>query len=99
MATTDRAAADQLVARPPLRSLVDDLNERRERIKQGGGPERIERQHAQGKLTARERLALLIDDGTFVELGIHGRPHFSRWTGGSWRWPPTTSRSWRARWG
>ena len=30
------------------------------------------------KLTARERLALLIDDGTFVELGIHGRPHFSQ---------------------
>jgi methylmalonyl-CoA decarboxylase subunit alpha len=78
MATTDRAAADQLVARPPLRSLVDDLNERRERARQGGGPERIERQHSQGKLTARERLALLIDDGTFVELGIHGRPHFAQ---------------------
>jgi acetyl-CoA carboxylase carboxyltransferase component len=78
MATTDRAAADQLVARPPLRSLVDDLNERRERARLGGGPERIERQHAQDKLTARERLALLIDDGTFVELGIHGRPHFAQ---------------------
>jgi acetyl-CoA carboxylase carboxyltransferase component len=78
MATTDRAAADQLVARPPLRSLVDDLNERRERARQGGGPDRIERQHAQDKLTARERLALLIDEGTFVELGIHGRPHFAQ---------------------
>ena len=61
-----------LVARPPLRSLVEDLHERRERARAGGGPERIERQHAQGKLTARERLALLIDEGTFVELGIHG---------------------------
>ena len=30
------------------------------------------------KLTARERIALLIDEGTFVELGIHGRPHFSQ---------------------
>jgi acetyl-CoA carboxylase carboxyltransferase component len=67
-----------LVARPPLRSLVDDLHERRERARAGGGPERIERQHAQGKLTARERLALLIDEGTFVELGIHARPHFSQ---------------------
>jgi acetyl-CoA carboxylase carboxyltransferase component len=67
-----------LVARPPLRSLVDDLHDRRERARAGGGPERIERQHAQGKLTARERLALLIDEGTFVELGIHGRPHFSQ---------------------
>ena len=31
-----------------------------------------------GKLTARERIALLIDDGTFTELGIHARPHFSQ---------------------
>src|SRR5215211_5149262 len=78
MATTERAAPDTLVARPSLRSLVDDLNERRERAKLGGGEERIDRQHAQDKLTARERLALLIDEGTFTELGIHGRPHFSQ---------------------
>ncbi|TMK42408.1 MAG: acyl-CoA carboxylase subunit beta [Actinobacteria bacterium] len=61
-----------------LRPLVADLHERRERIKLGGGAERIERQHAAEKLTARERLALLIDEGTFCELGIHGRPHFSQ---------------------
>src|SRR5881392_2673855 len=61
-----------------LRPLVDDLAERRVKIKQGGGPERIEKQHAADKLTARERLDLLIDQGTFVELGIHGRPHFSQ---------------------
>jgi acetyl-CoA carboxylase carboxyltransferase component len=78
MATTDRAAADSLVARPSLRSLVDDLHERREHARAGGGDERIARQHEQDKLTARERLALLIDGGTFVELGIHGRPHFSQ---------------------
>jgi acetyl-CoA carboxylase carboxyltransferase component len=78
MATTDHAATDTLVARPSLRSLVDDLNERREQVKLGGGQERIARQHAQQKLTARERLALLIDEGTFTELGIHGRPHFSQ---------------------
>src|SRR3954470_20809586 len=78
MATTDRAAADSLVARPPLRSLVDDLHERRERARLGGGEERIARQHEQEKLTARERLALLIDEGTFTELGIHARPHFSQ---------------------
>jgi acetyl-CoA carboxylase carboxyltransferase component len=75
---TDRAAADQLVARPSLRSLVDDLHERREEARAGGGEGRIARQHEQGKLTARERLALLMDEGTFVELGIHGRPHFSQ---------------------
>jgi acetyl-CoA carboxylase carboxyltransferase component len=76
--TTERAPADTLVARPPLRSLVDDLHERRERAKLGGGEDKIARQHEQGKLTARERLALLIDEGTFTELGIHGRPHFSQ---------------------
>jgi acetyl-CoA carboxylase carboxyltransferase component len=74
----ERAAADTLVARPPLRSLVEDLHERRERARLGGGEEKIARQHEQDKLTARERLALLIDEGTFTELGMHGRPHFSQ---------------------
>ncbi|MBV8733950.1 MAG: acyl-CoA carboxylase subunit beta, partial [Solirubrobacterales bacterium] len=61
-----------------LRPLAQDLAARREKIEQGGGREKIGRQHAAGKLTARERLDLLIDTGTFVELGIHGRPHFSQ---------------------
>jgi len=34
----------------------------------GGGEARIQRQHAQGKLTARERVELLLDKGSFVEL-------------------------------
>src|ERR1700730_6400074 len=58
-----------------LRPLVEDLEARRAQIKLGGGEEKIARQHSQEKLTARERLALLIDEGTFTELGIHGRPH------------------------
>jgi len=41
----------------------------REQARQGGGPERIARQHAQGKGTARERLSLLLDPGSFLELG------------------------------
>ncbi|HWC86925.1 MAG TPA: acyl-CoA carboxylase subunit beta [Solirubrobacteraceae bacterium] len=61
-----------------LRSLADDLEARRAEIKQAGGAEKIAAQHAADKLTARERIGLLIDDGTFVELGIHGRPHFSQ---------------------
>ncbi len=61
-----------------LRPLAEDLAARREQIKLGGGDDKIEAQHAAGKLTARERLALLYDAGTFVELGIHGRPHFSQ---------------------
>src|ERR671922_1326268 len=78
MSTTERAAADTLVDRPSLRSLVEDLHERRERARLGGGVEKIAQQHERDKLTARERLALLIDEGTFTELGIHARPHFSQ---------------------
>src|SRR4051794_16642942 len=61
-----------------LRPLVEELHERHRRIEQGGGPEKIEKQPAAEKLTARERLALLIAPGTWTELGIHGRPHFSQ---------------------
>jgi len=61
-----------------LRPLVADLAERRARARLGGGEARIARQHEAGKLTARERIALLVDEGTFTELGIHGRPHFSQ---------------------
>ncbi len=60
-----------------LRPLVEELHERRETAKLGGGEEKIARQHERDKLTARERLALLIDEGTFTEMGIHARPHFS----------------------
>jgi acetyl-CoA/propionyl-CoA carboxylase carboxyl transferase subunit len=45
------------------------LRDMRERAIQGGGAERIEQQHAKGKMTARERLALLLDEGSFQELG------------------------------
>jgi len=60
-----------------MRALVEDLHERRERIRAGGGPERVARQHAAEKLTARERLDLLLDAGSFVELGIQAGIHFS----------------------
>jgi len=50
--------------RPPL----DDLRERIRRAEKGGGAERRERQHREGKLTARERVELLLDEGTFEEL-------------------------------
>jgi acetyl-CoA carboxylase carboxyltransferase component len=58
-----------------LRPLVEDLRARRAKIELGGGEEKIAKQHERGKLTARERIGLLVDEGTFVELGIHGRPH------------------------
>jgi acetyl-CoA carboxylase carboxyltransferase component len=45
------------------------LRELRDKAMQGGGAERIKQQHERGKLTARERLALLLDEGSFQELG------------------------------
>ncbi|HEX2065432.1 MAG TPA: acyl-CoA carboxylase subunit beta [Candidatus Thermoplasmatota archaeon] len=47
---------------------VDDLRRRKADSLQGGGPERIEKQHQAGKYTARERIDLLLDPGSFVEL-------------------------------
>src|SRR5436309_15998406 len=44
------------------------LEERKKQSELGGGEKRIERQHAEGKLTARERIALLFDPGSFQEL-------------------------------
>ena len=58
--------------------LVSDLEQRRAAAQLGGGEERIAVQHERGKLTARERLDLLCDEGSFNEIGIHGGPHFSQ---------------------
>lgn len=49
-------------------SSIDRLNQRRKVVADSGGSERIAKQHAAGKLTARERLEVLFDAGTFVEL-------------------------------
>ena len=43
------------------------LRDRRERMLEGGGADRIESQHQKGKLTARERLSGLLDEGSFIE--------------------------------
>ena len=47
---------------------LDRLNQMRAMSRLGGGVARVEKQHAAGKLTARERLDLLLDPGSFVEL-------------------------------
>ena len=52
----------------PANDRLNDLASRRARLEEGGGPARIARQHDTGKLTARERLAELLDPNTFVEL-------------------------------
>ncbi len=53
---------------PTHDDLLNELNQHREQIEQGGGAARIEAQHAKGKRTARERLACLLDEGTFQEI-------------------------------
>src|SRR6185437_11893430 len=53
---------------PDPRQLLDQLHHRQSLAEQGGGPARVAQQHKKGKLTARERLDLLLDEGSFVEL-------------------------------
>ncbi len=47
---------------------INELYDKRRAVELGGGDDRIEKQHEKGKLTARERIDLLVDEGTFVEL-------------------------------
>lgn len=54
---------------------VKHLLEERERALQGGGAKRIEEQHKKGKLTARERIEILLDDGSFEEIGMFVQHH------------------------
>jgi 3-methylcrotonyl-CoA carboxylase beta subunit len=54
-----------------LRELTEELRELETKLQLGGGPDKIEKQHQQGKLTARERLALLLDPDSFAqEVGL-----------------------------
>ena len=53
----------------------DKLRELNQKADAGGGEERARRQHEQGKLLARERLDILLDSGSFVELDQIGRAH------------------------
>ena len=54
-----------------MRALVAVLHELEDRLRAGGGARKIEKEHSEGKLTARERIAKLIDPGTlFLEIGL-----------------------------
>src|SRR4051794_37621539 len=75
---TEEKAENLLPGTAPLADLTAQLHARREKARLGGGEEKIAKQHERGKLTARERIDLLVDVGTFVEMGIHGRPHFAQ---------------------
>src|SRR4051794_32791263 len=63
MTTTEEAAISRL-------EKIRQLERAKSRLKMGGGPERAEKQHSSGKLTARERVDLLLDRDTFQESGL-----------------------------
>ncbi|MBS2038924.1 acyl-CoA carboxylase subunit beta [bacterium] len=52
-----------------MQERVDELNKKRQQVELGGGADRLEKQRAQGKLTARERVQALVDPGSFQESG------------------------------
>lgn len=63
-----------------LQEKILEMQERRRKIELGGGDKRIMRQHEKGKLTARERLDILLDEGTFREMNTfieHRGTHFT----------------------
>jgi acetyl-CoA carboxylase carboxyltransferase component len=54
-----------------MRALVEEVRRLEERLRAGGGPAKVEKQHREGKLTARERIARLLDPGApFLEIGL-----------------------------
>jgi acetyl-CoA carboxylase carboxyltransferase component len=55
------------------RAAIDRLRDWEARARAGGGPQRIEQQHAKGKYTARERLEMLLDPGSFQEIDAFAR--------------------------
>jgi 3-methylcrotonyl-CoA carboxylase beta subunit len=72
MAADKSSAAPGPVARAAhMRLLVEQLHKLEDRLRSGGGPSKIAKQHKAGKLTARERIAKLLDPGArFLEIGL-----------------------------
>jgi propionyl-CoA carboxylase beta chain len=70
----EEAAAGPVVAVPhPIEERLEQLGALRDEALHAGSPTAVERQHARGKLTARERLEVLLDPGSFVELDMLAR--------------------------
>ena len=65
-----------------LAELVAQVRNEEEKIREGGGPKAVESQHAKSRLTARERIALLADPGSFFELGLYAaHKMYEEWGG------------------
>jgi acetyl-CoA carboxylase carboxyltransferase component len=61
------------VADHPIKERLDDLERRRAAARHARSPHAVERQHGRGKMTARERLEVLLDEGSFSELDLLAR--------------------------
>ena len=61
--------SDHIPGDPVLRAKFEELRRSNQEALAGGGAKRIEQQHSKGKLTARERILLLVDEDSFEELG------------------------------
>ena len=57
-----------------MKEKIQDLEAKKAEARLGGGEKRIEAQHAKGKLTARERIDLFFDKGSFEEIGMLVQP-------------------------
>src|SRR5919106_879620 len=68
-----RVAEPEDGARGVEQARIEELRRRKDEARVAGGTEAVERQHARGKLTARERLDLLLDPGSFVETDMLAR--------------------------
>ena len=59
----------QIATTKTMQDKIEDLEKKKAQALLGGGAKRIESQHSKGKLTARERIAVLLDEGSFEEIG------------------------------
>jgi propionyl-CoA carboxylase beta chain len=71
-----------------MKDILETLEERRAGARAGGGEKRIEAQHARGKLTARERIELLLDKGSFEEFDMFVEPS------SAWKRPKCRAMAW-----
>lgn len=58
------------MSNPTMQERIEELRKRREEAMLGGGADKLEKQHAQGKLTARERIEAMVDPNSFEETGL-----------------------------
>src|SRR5436189_5042871 len=66
-----------------MADLMSQVHNEEEKIREGGGAKAVESQHGKGRLTARERIGLLADPGSFFELGIYSASGMDEEWGGA----------------